>query len=148
MPIASTERGTSMKTTARNSLSHGAVGLPLLTVLLAGLEVGALQAGEAPRVRELRTQRVGETVYFHVRLEPPADLDGAEPARVGQPAGQPVIMHLTKRPRLVPQDDTARAVYQRFQMPAAMALPAFSPAESRGRSAPPNRPEQPAVQGM
>src|SRR4051794_11019825 len=81
-----------------------------LVLVLAGLSTGALRGADDPRVQELRTQRVGDTTYFHVRFATPADM---ETVAVG-----PDTNALTRQPRLVPADGKARAVYHRYSMPA------------------------------
>ena len=75
-------------------------------------------AAEAPRVAELRTQRVGETTYFTVLFRAPADLK--LPVRNWQNLdglieGQRV--RLARLPRLVPQDDRTSAVYTTLELP-------------------------------
>ena len=81
-----------------------------LVAVLAGLAAGwvaELRAADAPRVRDLRTQRVGDTTFFHVHFEPPADMESV-------PVG-PDTHTLTRQPRLVPQDGKTQAVYHRVE---------------------------------
>jgi hypothetical protein len=69
-------------------------------------------AEEAPTVADLRTQRVGDTTYFHVTLRTPSDLRLStlekEDAAPTPEARRRVLARL---PRLVPQDDRTAAVY-------------------------------------
>jgi hypothetical protein len=87
-----------------------------VATFLAGLTAGwmgelrAADAPPSPRVRALRIQRVGDTTYFHVRFEVPADMEG----EMEGPNAQTFI----RRPRLVPQDGKTHAVYHRFDTPA------------------------------
>jgi hypothetical protein len=90
----------------------------MLVILLFGLQAGPLSAAEPPKVRTLRTQQVGDTVYFQVRFEPPASLEDVN-LRADFPGQQ--LFHqgsnYSRLPRLVPQDDKTQAVYYRFEIP-------------------------------
>ena len=73
-------------------------------------------AADPPKVQQLRVQTIGDTTYFHVRLESPADLAGGPGLSVDDPFrgrgmffADPLLM-----PRLVPQSGSARAVYRRM----------------------------------
>ncbi len=83
----------------------------LLILALAGLGSAPARA-QAPGVRELRTQKVGNTTYFHVRFEAPKDLQLPRPDlrwtwwRVSKP-------ELARLPQLVPQNGKTQAVYPR-----------------------------------
>src|SRR5207244_10187220 len=81
----------------------------------------AAGADAEPPVRALRTQRVGDVVYFHVRLDLPAD--AARPAALRASADWPeaALRGLGRLPRLVPQDGRARAVYLRAEVTEAGA---------------------------
>jgi hypothetical protein len=86
--------------------------LPLSLCAMA-LMAGAVHA-QTPRVTELRTQVVGETTYFHVRFEPPADLD-VPPIYAG-PYKEWQRRQLAKLPQLVPQDAKTSAVNLRVPL--------------------------------
>jgi hypothetical protein len=92
---------------------------------------------EQPAVRELRTQVVGGVTYFHVRLEPPRDMDGA-------PADEPAAAILARGPRLVPQDGKTWAVYHRLAIPEAAKEAAKKPHDAKPPGGPPPQPA-PAV---
>jgi hypothetical protein len=74
-----------------------------------------LLAAEPPRVLELRTQKVDGTTYFQVRLERPADLR-LPTFDTGRPFSDSDRRSFARLPRLVPQDDKARAVYYRHRL--------------------------------
>jgi hypothetical protein len=78
-----------------------------VVVLIAGLALGPIQA-QAPKVLEFRTQEVGKTTYFQVRIERPADLRLPDDRRTGGRWDERAFDLL---PRLVPQDDKSSAVY-------------------------------------
>lgn len=88
--------------------------LSLMTVALALIGPVGLGLAQAPQVRELRTQQVGGTTYFHVRLELPADF---REAKVEQLPAQELKRRLVLLPQFVPQDLKAQAVYQRLVIP-------------------------------
>ncbi len=78
-------------------------------------------AAEPLKLRELRTQQVGDTVFFEVRLERPADLRAMprrpwEAARGWDVLGDDLRV-LSQLPQLVPQDGVTRAVFQRLELP-------------------------------
>src|SRR5262245_27960988 len=70
---------------------------------------GRLKADQPSQVVELRTQQIGETSYFHVRLTTPADMD-VPPLQAG-PFNEWQRRRLALVPQLVPQDRAASAVY-------------------------------------
>src|SRR5919204_2641645 len=98
-------------TRSRKASLHGTPLAVLLLVLPSCEPAGADCAGEtartdAPRVRELRAQRVEDTIYFHVRFDAPDDMS---PAEVGPgPYAEPERGKLARLPQLVPQDGKAR----------------------------------------
>src|SRR5688572_11796586 len=71
-------------------------------------------AADPPKVKSLRTQKVDQTTYFHVRFENPSDLrmptlaGGTDWLRIGP-------SQFNRVPRLVPQDGGACCVYLRMQ---------------------------------
>jgi hypothetical protein len=73
---------------------------------------GQLSAGEPPRVLELRTQKVEGIIYFHLRLERPADLH-LPVFDTSKPFSELDRRKFARLPRLVPQDDRTRSVYYR-----------------------------------
>src|SRR5262245_25012240 len=77
--------------------------------------VPAIRAAETPHVLHVRTQAVGDRTYFHVRLEPPADMEDVR-LEVG-PYSEMQRWKLAWLPQLVPQDKQTRAVYQRLAIP-------------------------------
>jgi hypothetical protein len=86
-----------------------------LAALLVFIWPSALVADGTPRLRELRTQGVGGTVYFHVRFAAPADLRLAKVQQL--PASEMQRRQLARLPQLVPQDGKATAVYPRVAVP-------------------------------
>lgn len=70
---------------------------------------------DAPQVRLLDMQQVGDTNYFHVRFDVPDDM--LKPNILPGPYGEWERRRLALTPRLVPQDDKATAVYQRLDLP-------------------------------
>src|SRR5262245_6613377 len=92
---------------------------PLLILpALLGLSLlsPAARAAKPPDVRELRFQKVGDTVFFHVRFAMPRHMlnDGREFPRSALPWA---VDETSLEPRLVPQDGEARAVYRRPPTP-------------------------------
>jgi hypothetical protein len=87
--------------------------LALLTLVLPALLAPA-RAADPPKVRELRTQKVGETTYFHVSLDPPPRLitDTAFPRFRALPGWGGIEPFLEIR--LLSPDGKARAIYQRL----------------------------------
>src|SRR5438034_6371559 len=84
-------------------------GVSCIAVLVV---VAAVRAEGPPAIKELRTQRVGDTTYFHVRFEQPEDLAlGEMPAG---PYGEADRRKLAQRPQLVPREGCASAVYPRL----------------------------------
>ena len=79
------------------------------------LGTGNAFAAAKPFLQELRTQQVGEIIYFHARFDAPADL---RVPKIEQWKGSEVQRRLLARmPQLVPQDRKARAVYPRVVIP-------------------------------
>lgn len=87
----------------------------LLVGLLMISWCSSLRAAHIPGVRELRTQRVGETMYFHVRFDKPHDLRLPTIDNVAATEWQ--RRKLSRVPQLVPQDDQSWAVYPRVDIP-------------------------------
>lgn len=85
-----------------------------LAILLLGLIPADLPA-KAPAVRELRTQKVGDATFFHVRFEVPADLSLPQWDRL--PWTDARRTALARLPGLVPQDGKTQAVYGRLNQP-------------------------------
>src|SRR6266540_1837942 len=85
-----------------------------LSVVGIGLCTGCLGAAEPPGVLALRTQKVGETTYFQVRLERPANLR-LPTFDTNKPFSESDRRKFAALPRLVPQDDKTRAVYYRHK---------------------------------
>jgi hypothetical protein len=115
-----------MKTIVPMTGRGGIVSLLVLTMLLGG--PAALRAADAPRIRLLRTQQVGDVLYFHVRFEIPTDMDNTQPT--SNASTSPVISGSIERahgPRLVPQDEKVRAVYRRVEDAATPATVYYSP---------------------
>ncbi len=89
----------------------------LLVAVFAFPVVGVSRLGaDPPKVQQLRIQKVGDTTYFHVRLQNPADLATAAPEIDNIPLlgrdvlrSDPLLM-----PRLIPHGD-AKAVYLRVR---------------------------------
>jgi hypothetical protein len=91
--------------------------LLVATIVVASSDCGHLSA-DPPKVLQLRSQKVGDTTYFHIRLQNPPDLAPPNTAEdsdlfLGRnpPRFDPLLM-----PRLVPQDSSAKAVYLRLSM--------------------------------
>jgi hypothetical protein len=101
-------------------------------------------AADAPRVRELRVQHVGDKTYFQVRLEEPSDL-----TTIQAPGWNPTrTADFARGPRLVPQDDATHAVYRRVDVPNGPQNQ-FAPPPPPGQA--PNNPPVitlPGVQGL
>src|SRR5262245_59185140 len=85
-----------------------------LSVIGISLCTGCLQAAESPRVLGLGTQKVGQTTYFQVRLERPANLR-LPTFDTSKPFSEADRRKFAAFPRLVPQDDRTRAVYYRHK---------------------------------
>lgn len=81
-------------------------------LLVGWLALSAPARAEAPRIAELRVQKVEQTTYFQVRFERPSDLR-LPPLWDRFNWWLPVRPELTRLPRLVAQDDTTRNVYLR-----------------------------------
>ncbi len=85
-----------------------------LSLCAAALTVSALAAADAPNVRRLDVQRVGDVAYFNVVLALPADADPSWLSAYEFNAQRwPAELRrlLSLRPRLVPLDNATRAVY-------------------------------------
>jgi hypothetical protein len=80
---------------------------------------GSRAAADPPAVRELRMQKRGDTVYFHVRLAAPGDVGPAGLTAAGGWA-EGRLRTLARFPQLVPRDRQTRAVYPRLAVPAAL----------------------------
>jgi hypothetical protein len=91
-------------------------------------------------------QRVGDQIYFQVRFDLPVDMDNPPGDRPLAGGVVPILPDWTRRPRLIPQDGQAHAVYHRFEIPVSPVTPPGSPA-ANGRAPEPNG-EVPAVQGL
>src|SRR5262245_29617445 len=100
-------------TTTRRRLMTRWLTSPL-SVLGISLCTGYLGAAEPPRVLELRTQKVGETTYFQVRLERPANLR-MPTFDTSKPFSEADRRRFAALPRMVPQDEKTRAVYYRHK---------------------------------
>jgi hypothetical protein len=81
---------------------------------------------EEPRIRELRTQKIGDTIYFHVCFDPPGDLRA--PSLGQEPDSEFELRLLARMPRLIPQDVNAQAVYQRLVVPHYLPAVGFEAA--------------------
>jgi hypothetical protein len=84
----------------------GIVGVSLWATCLA--------AAAAPRVLELRTQRIDGITYFQVRLERPADLR-LPTFDTSRPFSESDRRKFATLPRLISQDDKTRTVYYRHR---------------------------------
>jgi hypothetical protein len=87
----------------------------LAAVALSALAIIPAHAADAVKVRRILRQRVGDTIYFRVQLDRPADLrlPRIEPGPYSE--GQRRL--LARLPQLVPQDGNTFAVYQRLELP-------------------------------
>ena len=101
----------------------------LLATLLTAGAPAMVGATGTPTVRQLRTQRVGDAAYFHVRFDAPADM---RVPRIEQWKGSDLQRRMLARlPQLVPQDGNASAVYPRVQIPDFYPAVGFSAAPVR-----------------
>lgn len=100
--------------------------LACLILITTRLATTTAPAADAPPIRELRTQKVGDTIYFHVAFGSPPNLVVFQPRDLtfGELGGR---TDLGRQPRLVPQDNRARAVCTRWETLASAPLP-FRPA--------------------
>jgi hypothetical protein len=134
-----------MNTTVVATRRGWVANLLVLTALVTDPGIGRLRAADAPRVRLLRTQQVGDVTYFQVRFEPPADLESVRPAaNASNPPVSPPTVDWTRQPRLVPQDSKMRAVYHRFELPTTLDPFLRAPPPPPPGSAAP-RPAQPPL---
>jgi hypothetical protein len=108
----------------------------LATLGAAALTLASARATKPVRVRELFRERVGDAVYFRLRLAPPADLRA--PRLEPGPYSEAGRRRLARLPQLVPQDGKTSAVYPRVDAPH------FRPAVGFG----PDRPEPVPVKGL
>jgi hypothetical protein len=74
--------------------------------------IGSLSAAEPLHILELRTQKVEGITYFHLRLQPPADLR-LPTFDTSKPFSESDRRKFARLPRLVPQDEKTRCVYYR-----------------------------------
>jgi len=110
--------------------------------MLAVISVGPLPAADAPKLRELRTQKVGDATYFHVGFDAP---EGLDVPRIQFLWGSPdrEQRNLIRQPQLVPQDDKTQAVYPRLELPQdGRAGLVVEPREGGVQAAPPRAPVQ------
>src|SRR5688500_3845558 len=94
-------------------MKPASLGGTLAALACAFVSPGTLWA-EPPKILEFRVQQVNQKLYFHVRIERPADMLREE--RRERRGWDPWNMDWTEpalRPRLVPQDGGARLVYLR-----------------------------------
>jgi hypothetical protein len=85
--------------------------------LLSVLSAPALVRADPPKILEFRVQEVNQKIYFHLRVQRPADMapenqDGNR-RFFFDPWGDMQRTDPSLRPRLVPQDDAARLVFSR-----------------------------------
>ncbi len=93
-----------------------------LLFLLTGSPLAAVE----PPLWELRTQTIGNTIYFHVCFGPPGDMRAPLPPWPGQPPASEVQRRMLARmPQLIPQDDKAHAVYLRLVLPHFLPVVGF-----------------------
>jgi len=74
----------------------------------------SVAAAELPHIAELRKQRVDGVTYFHLRLDPPANLR-LPVFDTNRPFSEADRRNFARLPRLAPQDGSARAVYYRHK---------------------------------
>ena len=103
-----------------------------LIIAAIGLCGGNVPAADAPRVRELRTQKVAGRTYFHVRFERPADLQYPTFDR-SRPFSGVDRRNFARLPQLVPQDGAARAVCYRHKLSRA-SLSFYGQALGKGKA--------------
>src|SRR5262245_35767002 len=93
-------------------------GLTCLTLalVLLGILATTARAADAPAVRFLRTQTVGDVTYFHVGLAVPGD---ARAPTLVRPAAWSAgdLIKLACLPRLVPRPNACREVILRMEVP-------------------------------
>src|SRR5689334_1808062 len=87
------------------------IGLTLAALIV----LPAISQAEAPAVSELRVQKVGKTVYFHVRFQAPDDLQ--LPPLGDRTRWDSAQTSLSRLPRLVPQDTKVQSAYLRLTFP-------------------------------
>src|SRR5713101_4468544 len=98
-----------------NRTTGGLMHFAVFYLTVASALGSNLLAADEPPVRELRTQKVGDTVYFLVSFEPPAEM---RPASLDKPSANEYQRRMLARmPQLIPQDDNARAVYHLLVLP-------------------------------
>jgi hypothetical protein len=85
----------------------------LIAALLVSIATSSATAAEGPQLRELRVQQAGTTTYFHAVFDAPQQMALANLNTWNE--RQPrATRDLSRLPRLVPQDKTARLVYTRL----------------------------------
>src|SRR5262245_13597135 len=85
-----------------------------LAVVAIAWGTGRVEAAEAPRILELRTQKADGITYFHLRLDRPSDLQ--MPAfDTSKPVSESDRRKFARLPRLVSQDGKTRTVYYRHK---------------------------------
>ncbi len=95
-------------------MSNGIANRFAFSLCAATLTVSALAAADAPDVRRLDLQRVGDVTYFRVVLDLPSDASRTWPdanALGEQRSPAELRRLLSLRPRLASLDDATRAVY-------------------------------------
>src|SRR5947207_431216 len=98
-------------------MSHFRKRLWQVPALVALAWLASACALGAPTSPELHTQRTGDLTYFHVRVPLPPDLC-LPPLSPPGSWTEADIRHLSRLPRLVPQDRHTRLVYLRLALPA------------------------------
>src|SRR5258708_2491479 len=110
IPFSSPE----VRMTPRHSLGTIVIAAALV------LPLADVPRGDAdpPKVLQLRTQKIGDATYFHVRLQNPSDLSALNPDNDnllflgrGMSRFDPLLM-----PRLVAQDGSIKGVYRRLRI--------------------------------
>ena len=85
-----------------------------LTLIVIALFAQHLLAAEAPRIRDVRMQKVDDVIYFHLRLEPPGDLH-LPVFDSSKPFSEADRRKFARLPRLIPADGKTHAVYYRYK---------------------------------
>jgi hypothetical protein len=81
-----------------------------MPIWAAALGLTGVASGAEPP--QARVQRIGEAIYFHVRLEPPPGF--ATPSSFRRSVDNIALHDLGRRPCLIPQDDHTHAVVWRW----------------------------------
>jgi hypothetical protein len=81
--------------------------------LLLSVSAPALVRADPPKIVEFRVQEVNQKIYFHLRVQRPADMapENQDRNRRFDPWGDMQWTDPSQRPRLVPQDHSARLVF-------------------------------------